>query len=239
MASNEVPERLVYVWDAPTRIFHWMLAILVVVAWLTGEGEGAAAFAHRAAGAAIAGLLAFRLIWGFVGGEHARFADFAFAPAAVMRYARALAFAKPVRHLGHNPLGAVAVFLILANLIVIVATGLMSAGDHSAGPFAGAAGESFAEVHELAFRVLQGLVTLHIIGVVVETIATRDALAPAMITGYKRRRPDEAGADARRAGAVALVAALCVGIGLAVSLMMAPSNPRGPEGAAAIDVRED
>lgn len=239
MASNELPERGVYVWDAPTRVFHWTLAILVVVAWLTGEAEGGAAFAHRAAGAAIAGLLAFRLILGFIGGEHARFADFAFAPTAVMRYARELAFARPVRHLGHNPLGAVAVFLILANLIVIVATGLMSAGDHNGGPFAGAAGESFAEVHEIAFRVLQVLVTLHLIGVVVETIATRDALAPAMITGHKRRRADEAGADARRVGPIALIFALCVGIGLAVALIMAPSDLRGAESAAVLDVEED
>lgn len=212
-----------------TRLFHWSLAILVLIAWFTGEGEGMAATLHRAAGSTLAGLLAFRIVWGFVGGEHARFADFAFAPAAILRYGRELAFAKPQRHLGHNPLGAVAVFFILINLIVIVATGLMSAGDHNAGPFAGPSGEAFAEAHETAFGMLQVLVSLHLVGVIIETIATRDALVPAMIIGYKSRRADEAGADARRASALALIVALCVGLAVAGSLMLATTPSPGVE----------
>jgi cytochrome b len=230
MTANAEPQRRIFVWDIPTRVFHWSLAILVIVAWFTGEGEGSAALLHRTAGAAIAGLLAFRMVWGFVGGEHARFADFAFAPAAIMRYGRELAFAKPQRHLGHNPLGAVAVFFLLINLIVIVATGLVSAGEHNQGPFAGVSGEAFAEAHEAAFRVLQVLVSLHLIGVVAETIATRDALVPAMITGYKSRRVSEGGADARRAGVVALIMALAVGAIVAGGLMLAPTSaPSGFE----------
>lgn len=227
MTANEAGVRRVYVWDAPTRLFHWSLAVLVVVAWLTGEGEGATASVHRAVGAAIAGLLVFRIVWGFIGGEHARFADFAFAPAAVLRYGRELAFGLPERHLGHNPLGAIAVFFILINLAVIVATGLMSAGEHNAGPFAGVSGEAFAEAHEVAFRVLQVLVSLHVIGVIVETIATRDALVPAMLTGYKSRRADECGADAVRAGALALIVAVGVGLAVAGALMLAPAPSPG------------
>lgn len=232
VTASEAGARRIYVWDAPTRVFHWTLAILVVVAWFTGEGEGSAAAVHRLAGAAIAGLLAFRIVWGFVGGEHARFADFAFAPAAVLRHARELALLKPQRHLGHNPLGAVAVFFILINLIIIVATGLMSAGEHNAGPFAGPSGDAFAEAHETAFRVLQVLVSLHLIGVLVETLATRDALVPAMITGYKQRRADEAGADARRAAPVALVVALCLAAVVAGALMLAPSAENAIEYSA-------
>jgi cytochrome b len=223
MMANAAETRRVFVWDVPTRLFHWSLAILVVVAWFTGEGEGGTAALHHAAGAAIAGLLAFRFVWGFIGGEHARFSDFAFAPMAVLRYGRELAFAKPQRHLGHNPLGAVAVFFLLVNLIVIAATGLMSAGEHNTGPFAGASGEAFAEAHEAAFRVLQVLVSAHLIGVVVETLATRDALVPAMITGYKSRRADEGGADARRVGLISLVVALSVGLAVAGALMLVPT----------------
>lgn len=223
MTTSAAETRRIFVWDAPTRLFHWSLAILVTIAWLTGEGEGSAAALHRAAGATIAGLLAFRIVWGFIGGEHARFSDFAFAPMAVMRHGRELAFSKPQRHLGHNPLGAVAVFFLLINLIVIVATGLMSAGEHNVGPFAGALGEAFAEAHEAAFRVLQVLVSVHLIGVVVETLATRDRLVPAMITGYKSRRAEENGADARRAGLTSLVVASCIGLAVAGALMLAPT----------------
>lgn len=229
MAESAQSVRPVFVWDVPTRLFHWSLLGLVLIAWFTGEGEGGAAVLHRAAGAAIAGLLAFRIVWGFIGGEHARFSDFAFAPMAVMRYGRELAFSKPQRHLGHNPLGAVAVFFLLINLIVIVVTGVMSAGEHNIGPFAGASGEAFAEAHEAAFRVLQVLVSVHLIGVAVETLATRDALVPAMITGYKVRRGDEAGADARRASLVSLVIALCIGLAVAGALMLAPTPAQGSE----------
>ncbi|KAF0186692.1 MAG: cytochrome B561 [Caulobacteraceae bacterium] len=70
-------ERKVLVWDISTRLFHWSLLTLVLVAWFTGEGEGTEAAYHRYAGEVIAGLLVFRLIWGFIGGERARFAEFA------------------------------------------------------------------------------------------------------------------------------------------------------------------
>jgi cytochrome b len=211
-------QRLIHVWDAPTRVFHWALALLIVVAWFTGEGEGPVALAHRAAGAAIAGLIVFRFVWGFVGGEHARFADFAFAPAVAARHLRDLTGGRPARYLGHNPLGAIAVYLLLANVAVIVATGLFSAGDDNAGPFAVWAGANLSDLHEVAFRVLQVLVSLHLIGVLVEGVATKDALARAMITGLKSRSDTEDAKDARRAGqGVTLIASVA---GLAVALML-------------------
>jgi cytochrome b len=215
-------ERRVFVWDAPTRIFHWALLALVVVAWLTGEGEGQAATYHRYAGETIAGLIVFRVVWGFFGGEHARFADFAAGPSAVAAHVGNLFSKKPTRHLGHNPLGGLAVFLLLVNVTVMVATGLFSGGEDNAGPFAGVWGLELSEVHEVAFRVLQALVALHVLGVIVETINAKDGLVPAMITGWKRRRADESGEDARRAGAFALVAALLLGIGASAALMAQP-----------------
>ncbi len=214
--------RKVKVWDVPTRLFHWSLLALVVVAWLSGEEEGAAVI-HRMAGEAIAGLLVFRLIWGFIGGEHARFADFAAGPAAIVAHVCDLLGRTPTRHLGHNPLGGLAVFLLLLNVAVIVATGLFSGGEHNAGPFAGAWGLELSDVHEVAFRVLQGLVAIHILGVIVETFKAKDALVPAMITGRKGRRVDEHGQDARRAGPIALLVA--VGLGLAASAVLMAQSP--------------
>lgn len=212
--------RPIHVWDGPTRIFHWALALLIVVAWFTGEGEGAIALVHRAAGAAVAGLIVFRFIWGFVGGEHARFADFAFAPAAAVRHLRDLARGRPSRYLGHNPLGAIAVYLLLANVAVIVATGLFSGGDGNAGPFAARSGANLSELHEGAFRVLQVLVSLHLIGVVVESVATKDALARAMITGKKSRSGAETVKDARRAGQGVLMLAAAAGLLVAIALVV-------------------
>lgn len=215
--TTAAAERSVQVWDLPTRIFHWTLLALVLLAWFTGEEEGAAAQVHRYAGEAIAGLIVFRVVWGFIGGEHARFADFAAGPSAIIAHIRDLFSSQPKRHLGHNPLGGVAVLLLLATVAGIVVTGLFAGGEDNAGPFAGLWGLDLSEAHEVLFRILQALVVVHVLGVIVEAIKTRDALVPAMITGVKRRRTDERGDDARRAS----VAYLLVALGLCLAVMLA------------------
>lgn len=144
---------------------------------------------------------------------------------AAARHLRALVEGKARRHLGHNPLGAIAVYLLLATISFIVITGLFSAGDDNAGPFAGVFGVNLSELHEGGFRVLQVLVSLHLIGVVVESLATKDALARAMITGVKHRATGEAGADARRASLLALLIATAAGLGIVIALMAAPQSP--------------
>ena len=113
-------------------------------------------------------------------------------------------------------------FSCLLNVAAIVVTGLFSGGEDNSGPFAGVWGLELSEVHEVAFRVLQALVALHILGVVVETLKARDALVPAMITGKKRRRSDEPGVDARRASAIALIAALLLGAAVSAVLISQP-----------------
>lgn len=224
MTTADTAERKIHVWDLPTRLFHWSLLALVVVAWFTGEEEGAAALLHRYAGEAIAGLLVFRVIWGFAGGERARFADFAAGPSAILAHARDLLGRQPKRHLGHNPLGGVAVFLLLAVIAGIVVSGLFSGGEDNAGPFAGVWGLELSEVHEVLFRVLQALVVVHVLGVIVETVKAKDALVPAMITGSKRRRPDEPGDHAKRASLIALIVALTAGAAVSFALAAQPPS---------------
>ncbi len=223
MTASETTERRVHVWDLPTRLFHWSLLALVLVAWFTGEEEGALALIHRYAGEAIAGLIVFRVIWGFAGGERARFADFAAGPSAIIAHVSDLFSRQPKRHLGHNPLGGVAVFLLLAIVASVVITGLFSGDEGNAGPFAGLWGLELSDAHEVLFRVLQGLVIIHVLGVLVESLKAKDALVPAMITGSKRRRADEPGADAKRAGMIALIVALAAGIAISFALMTQPS----------------
>lgn len=222
MNAPEAAERSVHVWDLPTRLFHWSLLALVLIAWFTGGEEGVAAMIHRYAGEAIAGLIVFRVIWGFTGGARARFADFAAGPSAIIAHVRDLFAKQPKRHLGHNPLGGVAVFLLLAVVAGVVVTGLFSGDESNAGPFAGLWGLELSEAHEALFRVLQGLVVVHVLGVVVESVKAKDALVPAMITGSKRRRADEPGADAKRASMIALIAALLLGGAVSFGLMTQP-----------------
>lgn len=224
MTASETAERTVHVWDLPTRLFHWSLLALVLVAWFTGEAEGAAALIHRYAGEAIAGLIVFRVIWGFAGGERARFADFAAGPSTIIAHVRDLFTNQPKRHLGHNPLGGVAVFLLLAVVAGVVVTGLFSGDEGNAGPFAGLWGVELSDAHEVLFRVLQALVIIHVLGVLVESARAKDALLPAMITGSKRRRADEPGMDANGAGMIALIVALGAGIAISLALMTQPPS---------------
>ncbi len=220
MTATQTAERKVRVWDLPTRIFHWSLLALVLVAWFTGEEKGAAAVIHRYAGEAISGLIVFRIIWGFAGGDHARFADFAAGPSAILAHVRDLFSQQPKRHLGHNPLGGVAVLMLLTVVAGIVVTGLFSSNRESSGPFAGYWGLDLSEAHEVLFRVLQGLVVIHVLGVVVESMKAKDALVPAMITGSKRRRADEPSENAKPAGHVALIIALAAGAAVSLALMV-------------------
>ncbi len=106
--------RTVRVWDLPTRLFHWLLVTLVVVSFVTVKAGGNWLQIHFYSGYAIVVLIAFRIIWGFVGGRYARFSSFLFGPGSVLQYLRG-ARAAP-RTLGHNPLGAFSVFGLLALL---------------------------------------------------------------------------------------------------------------------------
>lgn len=229
MTTASAGAQRVHVWDLPTRIFHWALLALVLVSWFTGEEEGLAAV-HRLSGEAIAGLIVFRVVWGFIGGDHARFSSFVAGPATIAAHVADMRSPAPKRWLGHNPLGGLAVMLMLLTVAAIVFTGLFNDGEHNAGPFAGALGD-IGEIHELLFRVLQGLVVVHLLGVVFETVKTKDALVPAMITGYKTRRADEAAAPAREAPLPALLGALALGIGTFAALASLPvPEPSGEHG---------
>jgi cytochrome b len=216
------PDRLVRVWDLPTRLFHWSLLGLLLVSWFSG-GEEDLAFVHRASGMLLAGLLVFRIVWGFAGGQHARFAAFFPSPRKVTQHLKQVANGRPERHLGHNPIGSIAVFLLLAVAALCIVTGLFSSGDGLSGPFAASTAFEVSELHELSFRLLQGLVALHLIGVVVESWLSRDALVPAMITGRKTRHAGEPGADARSGSLPGLLVALTLGAAVTAGLWSLPS----------------
>ena len=104
--------RTIRIWDLPTRLFHWLLLLLVVASFVTGWVGGNLIEWHARAGIAITGLLAFRLVWGFVGSTYARFAHFVPGPGRLLTYVRG-----QWRGLGHNPLGALSVLALLAILI--------------------------------------------------------------------------------------------------------------------------
>lgn len=126
----------VKVWDIGVRLFHWSLVAFFVVAYFTAEEEN---ILHIYAGYAVLGLLIFRLIWGFIGGQYARFSDFIYSPGHVLKYARSLVTGQPQHYLGHNPLGGWMIVVLLVGLTVVTVTGLkVYALEEGRGPLAGA-----------------------------------------------------------------------------------------------------
>jgi cytochrome b len=200
------------VWDLPTRAFHWLLVLSFAGAFITAESERVRDV-HVALGYAFAGLIAFRLAWGVVGGRHARFASFVRGPRTVGRYLRSLFTRSPEHHAGHNPAGGWAILAILALGMVTVVSGYMAYNELG--------GRGLGELHEVAANALLGLVFLHVAAVVVSSFVHRENLVAAMITGRKNGAPEDGIAGTRWAPAVALAAAV-VGLG---GLALGPSDP--------------
>ncbi len=127
--------RKVYVWDRFVRIFHWSLVALFCVSYLTGEEEH---WLHTYSGYAIFTLISLRVVWGFIGSKHARFADFVYSPGAIARYVASLASGSPKRYLGHNPAGGLMVIALLLALYTTTLSGMkLYAVEEGKGPFAG------------------------------------------------------------------------------------------------------
>jgi cytochrome b len=114
--------RRVRVWDLPTRLFHWSLAACLGGLVITGYTGGAMMYWHARLGYTALALLLFRLVWGFVGGRWSRFRSFMYSPRRVVAYLRGDDKQQP----GHNPMGALSIFAMLALLLVQVGTGLVS-----------------------------------------------------------------------------------------------------------------
>lgn len=179
---------VVKVWDLPIRLFHWGLAVLVAVLWLTGEfGQ---LDIHMVLGGWALVLVLFRLGWGFAGSPTARFTQFVRGPAAIRAYLAA-ARSGAVRSIGHNPLGALSVLALLGLLAAQGGSGLFTSDDIvTDGPLvhlvASKTVSLLSTVHRVGAKVLLALVGLHLAAVAFYTVVKKDDLLRAMITGRKR-----------------------------------------------------
>ncbi|MEK0085094.1 cytochrome b/b6 domain-containing protein [Benzoatithermus flavus] len=165
----------VRVWDPLVRLFHWSLVAAFFTAFLAEEGETL----HDMAGYVVLGLIGFRLVWGFVGPKHARFADFVPTPQRLVAYLAGLVRGRPERYLGHNPAGGVMILLLLAAVLVTAGSGWLMTTDRFWGV------DWVEELHEVAAYATLALIGVHIAGVVVSSLLHRENLVRAMITGRK------------------------------------------------------
>jgi cytochrome b len=194
------------VWDIGVRLFHWSLVIVFIIAYLSG---GDVSDIHIYTGYIILVLVIFRIIWGFIGTQHARFKDFIYPPCEITNHAKGLFRGKVKTYRGHNPLGGLMVLALLFTLIITIVSGLKVYAEEGYGPlsksntgyfisFANASNpdanndedsdeeEWWEEVHEFFSNLMIVLIAFHILGVIVSSKIENENLIKAMITGYKK-----------------------------------------------------
>lgn len=186
MASEAGSHRpRVRVWDLPTRLFHWLLVVAVGVMWWTGKAEKMQL--HMLAGSLVLGLLVFRILWGFIGGSTARFANFIRGPRAVMSYLNDRA----AHVLGHNPLGGWSVAAMLLVLCAQVGLGLFASDEDGidAGPLSHylsfARAQALGHYHHLLFNAILALMALHVAAIAFYALFRRNNLIGPMLHGSR------------------------------------------------------
>jgi cytochrome b len=179
--SDSGPE--VPVWDLPVRLFHWSIVLLIGLSWWSAEQSFDRV--HFWSGHFLLFLLVFRVLWGFAGSSTARFATFVRGPAAVVAYLRDGADGQA----GHSPIGALSVLAMLLALLVQISSGLIQIDedDFVEGPLAGLVSYDTAalahDVHEWSFKLLLGLIALHLAAIAYYRLAWGRSLIRPMVTG--------------------------------------------------------
>jgi cytochrome b len=206
------------VWDAPIRLFHWAIVLAVLLSYLSARAGWMRV--HLVSGETVLALLAFRLAWGFVGSDTARFGQFLASPADALRQLAAFRQRGPDTQVGHNAACGWMALLMLALLAVQAVSGLLNADRHgSAGPLARYAGERVnaiaGTVHGTNFTLLAAAAGLHVLAILAYALVKRHDLVRPMITGVKRlpattRQPHMA--SPILAATLATLAAMAVGL---------------------------
>jgi len=176
----------VRVWDLPTRLFHWALAICIVLGIVFVKIGGNAIQWHAYCGYAALALILFRVIWGFVGSWHARFTNFIPSPSTLIAFLRG----QVDGGLGHNPLGALSVIALLSVILIQALTGLFADDDiFFQGPFAKYVPNDtvalLTSIHRFNQYFIFALLALHIAAISYYYFAKRENLVGPMVTGNK------------------------------------------------------
>jgi len=181
----------VKVWDILVRLFHWSLVVAFTVAYLT---EDDFEDVHVIAGYVVLGLIAFRLVWGFVGSRYARFNSFVVKPTTALSYIKDIKNHSAKRYIGHNPAGAMMVLALMFSLLMTTVFGLMLYGaEEFSGPLAGVMMDishstvhDIEEIHEFFANLTLFLIVLHVLGVISASFQHKENLVASMFNGKKK-----------------------------------------------------
>ncbi|MCV2353212.1 cytochrome b/b6 domain-containing protein [Paucibacter sp. B2R-40] len=219
--------RPVRIWDLPTRLFHWALVLCVLGSVISAKVGGNAMVWHMRLGYAVLALVAFRILWGVVGGRWSRFSSFVYSPAALLRYLRGRPKDDDHFEVGHNPLGAFSVLAMLAWLLVQVGSGLIADDEiASTGPLirfvSGELSLAWTSYHKSYGQWgLFVLVGLHVAAIAFYRLRHRNDLIGPMFSGDKQLPtavPAATDSLATRLFALTLLGACIAAVYLLVSL---------------------
>lgn len=212
------------VWDLPTRVFHWLLALSVIALIVTGSVGGGAMDAHLKLGYVVSALLIFRIVWGFVGGYWSRFVQFFYSPITILRYLRGQS--KPEHEVGHNPLGSLSVWGLLFILGAQIATGLISDDEIATqGPlvkFVSGANSLLATSYHKHWGkwIIIALVCLHVAAILFYLFKKKENLIRPMLHGDKHIEA-QSELIAAKDGAAQRVTALVIFVAVAAAVAYA------------------
>lgn len=182
----------VRIWDAPTRLFHWTLVVLIAMQYATGEFNVLDMRWHFWLGYATLALVLFRILWGFFGSQTSRFSYFVRGPGAAVSYLRSL-FSATARSegVGHNPIGGWSVIALLTCVLVQAISGLFASDElGNDGPFfervSGSVVKLMTRTHDWTQNILLVLIVLHVVAVLLYLLLGKNNLIAPMITGNKR-----------------------------------------------------
>jgi cytochrome b len=187
--------RRMKVWDLPVRLFHWAIVLLILAAWVTQYINRMDL--HMWIGEGILTLLLFRIVWGFVGSDTARFTRFLRSPVAALRHLAHLRRREPDREIGHNAAGGWMVLVMLALIGVQAGTGLFSNDDSDTeGPLMHLISKDqsdwLSHIHYLNFKAIEAVIVLHVLAIVAYAVLKRQNLVRPMVTGTKLMAEDAA-----------------------------------------------
>jgi len=190
MSIKSTTSSTVKAWDPLVRVFHWSLVLFILVAFVTEDDW---LNLHVQAGYAVAFLIGFRLFWGLVGTRNARFRSFVRSPRVVLHHLTGMLRFRVSHYLGHNPVAAVMVILLLSSIVLVSFSGMVIIASEGQGPlantlFASWRGEWMEDVHEFLANFTLILIFAHVAGVVFSSLLEGENLAKAMVTGRKKLR---------------------------------------------------
>lgn len=217
------------VWDRSVRIFHWAVLLVLITSYVSitladGPHAGLWMKVHVISGETMLGLILYRIVWGVIGSDTARFSHFLRSPIAALRYLATFARREPDTEVGHNKAGGWMVVALLTLLAVQVGTGLFANDDGSTeGPLmkfvSKSVSDQLSDLHGISFNILIGALALHIAAVAGYAVLKGQNLVRPMITGKKRLPAATKAPRMASPWLAAATLAVVTGVTVAISLL--------------------